>query len=178
VTEGQYVSEGSPVLRLENYGNIWIEADIYPSEQKFVKEGQAVKVTISGYENEPQQMKIDFITPAFETGSQLITIRGSIPNPGNKWQPGLQAIIHLPVYGNTSGITVPNDAVIQEEKGAHVWVESEKGKFEPRLVSVGQQNDDRIEIKEGLDEGDEVVVSGAYLLYSEYVLKKGKHPVN
>jgi membrane fusion protein, copper/silver efflux system len=45
------------------------------------------------------------------------------------------------------------------------------------MVKTGIENADQVEIIEGLDEGEKVVVTGAYLLYSEFILKKGKNPM-
>lgn len=178
VTQGQYVTEGGPILRLEGYGQLWVEADVYPSEAANIKKGQKVKVVIAGWEDQPQEMTISFITPSLQTGTQLTQIRGSIPNPGNQWQPGLQANVFLPSGSKSSVLTLPVDAVIRDGKGMHVWIKSGKDNFEPRLVKTGQENDNQVEIAAGLTNGDQVVVTGAYLLYSEYILKKGKNPVD
>lgn len=176
VTPGQYVNEGSPIMRLEGYGKLWVEADVYPNEAKNIKEGQQVKVVVAGWENQPQEMTIRFITPALQAGTQLTQIRGSIPNPNNQWQPGLQANVFLAAGKAGKVLSLPVDAVIRDGKGMHVWLKSGKDTFVPQMVKTGQENDSQVEIKEGLDHGDEVVVTGAYLLYSEYVLKKGKNP--
>ena len=178
VTQGQYVTEGSPILRLEGYGQLWVEADVYPNEAKKIKEGQKVKVIVAGWENQPQEMTISFITPTLQSGTQLTQIRGSIPNPGNQWQPGLQANVQLPLASKGNVLTLPVDAIIREGKGMHVWIKKSKDTFEPQLVKTGQENDSQVEIIEGLTNGDQVVVTGAYLLYSEYILKKGKNPVD
>lgn len=177
VSEGQYVAEGSTIMRLEGYGNLWVEADVYPSEANKVRVGQQVKVVVAGWEDQPQNMTISFITPALESGSQVMQIRGTIPNPNNHWQPGLQAIVLLPSKSKGKTLTLPVDAVIREESGTHVWIEKENGKFEPRMVTTGMETSDMVEIKSGLTEGDIVVVTGAYLLYSEFILKKGKNPM-
>lgn len=177
VTQGQYVTEGNPILKLEGYGQLWVEADVYPDEAKNIRPGQQVKVVVTGWEDQPQEMTISFITPALQAGTQLTQIRGSIPNPGNQWQPGLQTNVFLP-SGNTGSIlTLPVDAVIRDGKGMHAWIKTAKDSFEPRLVKTGTENANQVEIAEGLKAGDQVVVTGAYLLYSEYILKKGKNPV-
>lgn len=177
VTEGQYVAEGGPVMKLEGYSALWVEADVYPAEASLVRTGQTVMVVISGWENTPQPMTIQFITPALQSSSQLMQIRGSIANPGQQWQPGLQANVLLPVKSNSDALSLPVDAVIRDGKGTHVWLQTGKGKFEPRMVKTGMENSDRVEIREGLESGDSVVVTGAYLLYSEYILKKGADPM-
>lgn len=178
VTPGQYVSEGSPLLRLEGYQQLWVEADVYPNEAKNIKLGQKVKVVITGWEDQPQEMTVSFITPSLTSGTQLTQIRGSIPNPKNQWQPGLQVSVALPSGQQGKALTLPVDAVIRDGKGMHVWLKSGKDSFEPRLVKTGQENDHQVEIVEGLKAGDQVVATGAYLLYSEYILKKGKNPVD
>ncbi|SHG63273.1 efflux RND transporter periplasmic adaptor subunit [Pedobacter caeni] len=177
VNQGQYVTEGGPILRLEGYGNLWVEADVYPNEAKGIKEGQRVKVVIPGWEDQPQEMTISFITPALQSGTQLTQIRGSIPNPNHQWQPGAQANVFLPSGSKSEVLTLPVDAVIRDGKGMHVWIRKGKDSFEPKLVITGQENYNQVEITKGLQNGEQVVITGAYLLYSEYILKKGKNPV-
>lgn len=177
VTEGQYVAEGGAIMRLEGYNQLWVEADVYPAEASQVRTGQIVKVVVAGYENEPQTMTIQFINPALQSGSQLMQVRGTIPNPGNRWQAGMQANIFLPVKSKNDALTLPVDAVIRDGKGRHVWIETGKGKFEPRRIKTGMENFDDVEITDGLESGDKVVITGAYLLYSEFVLKKGGDPM-
>ncbi|GGC05857.1 efflux RND transporter periplasmic adaptor subunit [Dyadobacter sediminis] len=177
VTEGQYVSEGSAILRLEDYSSLWVEADIYPAEAASIRTGQKVQVQVTGWEDKPQPMRIDFIVPAIQSGSQLMQVRGTVPNPGSRWQPGLQANLILPIAPSANAMTLPVDAVIRDAKGAHVWVETKPGTFLARMVSTGIQNADMVEIKEGIAKDEKVVVTGAYLLYSEYVLKKGSDPM-
>lgn len=177
VTEGQYVGEGSAIMSLESYHTIWVEADIYPAEASLVKAGGIVNVMVAGFENEPQKMRVDFIAPSLQPGSQLLTFRGSISNLHSQLRAGMRATIELPVANASKAITLPVDAVIRDGSGTHIWVETGIGKFEPRMVTTGAENFNRIEIKSGVSEGDVVVVSGAYLLYSEFVLKKGKNPM-
>ncbi|GHB87654.1 efflux RND transporter periplasmic adaptor subunit [Persicitalea jodogahamensis] len=176
VTEGQYVPEGGSVLRLEGYRSVWIEADIYPSEAGLIKKGQSVEVRAAGGESDARAMRIDFIEPALQAGSQLLTLRGSLSNPGDQYRPGMQVFVQVPVSVNSKAVTLPVDAVIRDGSGAHVWLETEPGTFKAQSVRLGAENFDRVEITEGLKEGEVAVLSGAYLLYSEYVLKKGKIP--
>ncbi len=177
VTEGQYVEEGSLLMELETYHNLWVEADVYPSYLNRVSVGKQVKVIVAGYEDEPQPMTIRFITPALQPGSQLLQVRGSIENPGQQWQPGLRATVLLPAATEGMRLSLPVDAVIRDGHGAHVWVESGDHKYEPRQITTGTETFDQVEITGGLEEGEKVVVTGAYLLYSEFILKKGKNPM-
>ena len=177
VTEGQYVAEGSPLLKLESYASLWVEADIYASELGIVKAGQKLRVQVPGWEDQPQVVAVSFINPSLQASSQLVQIRGVMPNPGGIWQPGLQAKVFVENEGIGKELLLPPDALVRNGKGVHVWLESKPGHFEPRVVEAGAESSEGVEIKSGLNTGDRVVVSGAYLLYSEYVLKKGKDPM-
>lgn len=173
---GQYVAEGSPVLKVEGYGSLWVEADVYPSEGSSARVGSTVTVRIPGYEREPHSMQIDFVAPSLQPGSQLLTLRGRIANPQGRYKAGMQAVVDLPVTTLSDAVTLPVDAVIRDGEGTHVWVEKEPNIFEARTVVTGAENAARVAIKEGLQPGDVAVISGAYLLYSEFVLKKGTTP--
>ena len=74
-------------------------------------------------------------------------------------------------------LTLPTDAVIQESKGATVWLQTGKNTFKSKMVDIGMEDNGRIEIRNGLKPGDVVVISGAYLLNSEYIFKKGTNPM-
>jgi Cu(I)/Ag(I) efflux system membrane fusion protein len=177
VNEGQYVAEGSPLLRLEGYQSLWVEADIYASELGRIKEGQPLRVVVPGWEDQPKQVKVSFINPALQPGAQLLQIRATLPNPDGRWQPGLQAKVFVEQTGTGKRLTLPQNAVIRNGQGAHVWLETKTGHFEPRIVETGLESAEGIAVTSGLQSGDKVVISGAYLLYSEYVLKKGKDPM-
>ena len=168
VTEGQYVAEGSPIIRLENFNSLWVEADVYPSEAGALKVGSSVKVSVEG---QPEQAaRISFISPALEASTQLLKVRINIRNTGNL-QPGMRAVVSLPTAQISNAIALPVDAVIRDEKGAYAWVKTGKETFEPRKVSTGQEDENQIIITSGLEGAKEVVISGAYLLNSELELK-------
>jgi Cu(I)/Ag(I) efflux system membrane fusion protein len=176
ISEGQYVAEGGLVMKLENYGKLWVEADLYPNEANLIKSGDRLQVIIPGFEQEPQSMTAEFVQPTLPGGSQLVQVRGTIANQNNRWQPGMQALIVVPRNSGKKDMVLPADAVIRNGNTNHVWVAVSEEKFEPREVMLGAENADRVEITGGLKAGEKVVVSGAYLLYSEYVLKKGANP--
>jgi Cu(I)/Ag(I) efflux system membrane fusion protein len=90
--------------------------------------------------------------------------------------PGTQATINLPAPVSEA-LTLPLDAVIRDSKGAHVWVKTGENTFSPRKVTLGGESANQVAIASGLSARDTVVVTGAYLLYSEFVLKKGADPM-
>ncbi|MBC7652903.1 MAG: efflux RND transporter periplasmic adaptor subunit [Oligoflexus sp.] len=173
IVEGQYVTEGMSLITIENLNNLWLEADVYPSEIGSIKVGTPIKIEVAGFANEPIQSKIDFINPQLNAGSQILTIRANLPNLKGNFQPGMQAEVKLPSVSQKSIISVPSNAVIRDEKGNYVWIKTGQDKFDIRMVEIGDESDATTIIKNGLNIGENVVISGAYLLTSEFILKKG-----
>ena len=176
VTEGQYVSEGSALYRIEKLDQIWVEAELYPGEAALVKTGNVVRVQVNGFESEPVEGKVTFLSPEYRQGSQIITLRALISNQKKKFLPGMQANVILS-HSEKKAIALPVDAVIRDAKGSHVWILEKDGSFKSRMVKTGLENFEKIEIIDGLHEKENVVITGAYLLYSELVLKKGGDPM-
>jgi len=176
ITEGQYVAEGTQVLKLENLDQLWLEMDVYPNEIAGLKIGTRVKVAINGMNENEQSVQIDFISPQLDPSTQVLKVRAPIQNPGNL-QAGMQATVFLPVAEMSDAMSLPLDAVLKDEKGSHVWVKTAKNTFSPRMVKTGTESSDQIIILSGLEDVKEVVISGAYLLSSEFILKKGADPM-
>lgn len=170
--EGQYVAEGGVLYRLGKLNKIWVEAELYPQELQNVQAGDQVQVTVQGFTGEPIPAKVTFISPQLRAGSQVTVLRAELPNKDRQYLPGMQASVALPGKSGAT-LTVPADAVIRDESGSMVWVQTGEGTFQPRMVTLGEENFNTVAILSGIKENDKVVTSGAYLLYSELVLKKG-----
>lgn len=176
ITEGQYIAEGTPVLKLENFDQLWLEMDVYPNEISGLTIGMKVKASINGISENEQTLQIDFISPQLDPSTQILKVRAPIQNSGNL-QAGMQATVFLPVSELSDAMSLPLDAVVRDEKGAHVWIKTSKNTFSPRMVKTGEESSDQIIILSGLEDVKEVVISAAYLLSSEFILKKGIDPV-
>jgi len=85
----------------------------------------------------------------------------------------MQANIFI-IRGGKKAIVVPIDAVIRSGEHSHLWI-AQDSVFQFRTVKIGSENSEQIEILAGVEESENVVVSGAYLLYSELILKKGQN---
>ena len=133
-------------------------------------------VPFPGFAEKEIQGKIEFVNPEINPSMRISLLRVAVPNPGNELKPGMPAYVALKSPQRNS-LTLPIDAVIRNGKTASAWIQAGKNTFKAVMVETGLESDDRIEIKSGLKEGDIVVLSGAYLLHSEYVFKKGTNPM-
>lgn len=171
--EGAYINAGMSLFRIENPTSLWVEADVYPNELKNIKSGQKVQVIIPGFENEIINSTIEFINPQYNTGEQIITLRVPINNPALHFQEGMLAKVLLHKDQESEVLSIPVNAIVRHQHLKHVWVQTAKNTYEPRKVETDKENENFAVVKSGLKAGDQLVYSGAYLLYSEYKLKKG-----
>ncbi len=176
VSEGQYATEGTAIYRLEKLNQLWVEAELYPNEASLIKLHDPVAIYVNGFENQPVESKVIFLSPEYRQGSQIFILRAGLSNPNYQFVPGMQAEIVFE-HSKKKALTLPADAVIREQNGGHVYKKTGKGKFKAQMVTTGLENFNKVEIKEGIEVGDSIVVTGAYLLYSEIVLKKGANPM-
>lgn len=177
VREGDYVMEGGTIVKLADLSALWAEAQVYTSQMAGINSSSSVVVQLPDFENKEIIGKIDFVNPEINPDTRINLIRVSIPNPGNQLKPGMPAYVILKSPKQQS-LTLPIDAVIRDGKGATVWLQTGINSFKSVMVETGLESDDRIEIKSGLKEGDVVVISGAYLLHSEFIFKKGANPMD
>jgi Cu(I)/Ag(I) efflux system membrane fusion protein len=175
--EGDYVDEGSVIFKLADLHSLWVEAQIYASDMNGLSEGDHVIVTTEAFPEEVIDGTVDFMNPEFQSESKISLIRVNIPNPQRKFVPGMMASVVLKSKSH-SAVTLPAEAVLQNGKFSHIWMRNPDGSFEARKVEIGIQTQTQVEITSGIRLGEVVVVSGAYLIYSDYVFKRGEYPLN
>ena len=173
--EGDYVMEGGIVVQLANLSTLWAEAQVYSTQMSFINKNGNVTVQIPDL-NKTINGTIDFVNPEMDPGSRINLVRVTIPNKNNELHPG------MPVYmtiknKQRNAMTLPSSAVLRDSKGATVWIQTAPGIYEIRMVKTGLTENNAIEITSGINAGDVVVTSGAYLLNSEFVFQHGSDPM-
>lgn len=176
IREGDYVNDGQTIFKIADNSTLWVEGQIFPGELSYVAMDKDVEIVIPAYPEDKVTGKIDFISQETNPNSSVIQIRAELNNPKNKYIPGMLAEIRLKKQQKMT-LVVPVNAVIQGSDMSFVWTEDKNGNFQSRMVVLGIRNPDDVEILEGLNENELVVVSGAYLLNSEYIFKKGANPM-
>jgi len=173
--EGAYVSEGETIIQLADLSTLWVEAQVYTSQYAQINRGGPVLVRLPDIGREIRG-KLEFVNPEISPDQRVNLVRVTIPNTGNDLRPGMSAYVILK-GGQRNVLSLPIDAVIRGADGAAVWVQTGANTFKIRMVTVGMESGDRIEITQGLQAGEAVVTSGAYLINSEYIFQRGASPM-
>jgi len=176
IREGDYVMEGGTIVKLADLSSLWAEAQVYTSQLATIDRNSIATVQLPDFDGKQIKGRIEFVNPEINPDTRINLIRVSIPNPGNLLKPGMPAYVLLKSPERKT-LTLPIDAVIRDGKGSTVWIKTGVNTFKSLMVRTGLESDDRIEILSGLRAGDVVVITGAYLLHSEYIFKKGADPM-
>ncbi len=176
IVEGNYVSIGNTLFRLASLNSLWVEAQLYLPYLQYIEQGTEANFSIEAASEKLFTGKVIFIDPQVQSPERYVLARFKITNPSQQIKPGMLANISLQTEKKTA-LALPIDAIIQDSKGANVWVRNSNGIFENKMVNLGMQNSQMVEIVSGIKEGEVIVITGAYLLNSEYVFKRGANPM-
>ncbi len=173
VTEGMYAKPGVDLLQLSDISQVWVYADIYEYELPWVKEGQPAQVELPFGARRIIEGKISTLYPYVEAKTRTVKARIDLQNPDFELRPDMYVNVKIAAETVRSVLTIPVEAVLNSGTRQTVFVALGEGKFEPRLVKTGLQNQDgRIEIRQGLLEGEQVVTSAQFMLDSESKLRE------
>ena len=172
IHEGDYVAEGTTILKTQALNSLWVEAQLYSGETANYHINDKVSVAFPDLNGQVINGKVEFINPELSDQSKVDLIRVSIPNQQGLIRPGMQAYISIGSQ-DVRTLAVPASAVLTDGKGSVVWVKNADRSFSPKMVTVGTGNQSYLPVISGLKQGEVVVTNGAYLLNSEAIFKNG-----
>ncbi len=176
VNEGAYTEIGKPLFQIADLSSVWVETQVYANELQYLTEKTEASITIEGLPQKPFKAKMVFENPAIEENSKISFVRFRIDNTNNIIKPGMMARITIN-HQPKQALVIPKSSLLIGRM-TMVWIEVMPGMFESRTVETGIENKTLVEIISGLKEGERVVISGAYLLNSEFILRKGANAMS
>ena len=171
VSEGQYVEIGTPLFRLADLSQLWIEAQMYTSELRWLYEKPIITVEFDAYPNETFSAVPVFDNPSVEADQKISLVRFLIINRSLHLKPGMMAYVSIK-RNEKKTMVIPKSSILIGNM-ITAWVKTGDGMYENRVIELGIQNKKEVEVISGLKEGELIVTSGAFLLNSALVLKKG-----
>jgi Cu(I)/Ag(I) efflux system membrane fusion protein/cobalt-zinc-cadmium efflux system membrane fusion protein len=174
VVEGARVAAGQDLYRIGNLSRIWVKAEIYEFDAPWVEAGQPAQMELSHQQGKVFEGRVAYVYPTLNEVSRTLTVRLEFENPGIQLKPGMFATVYIQYRRVDDVLAVSTEAILDSGKRKIVFVEVSEGRFEPREVVTGLTGDHHMtEIVSGIDEGDQIVVSGQFLLDSESQLQEG-----
>ena len=169
VTVGTSVDPSTPLLTVADLSHVWVLAEVPESAISMIRVGSSATIDFPASGRAPFRARVEFVYPTVTERTRTLRVRMAAANSNGALRPGLFGSAAFEMDG-ADVISVPRDAVVDTGREQHVFVLNGDW-FEPRAVTVGVQLADRIEIRQGLTEGEQIVAAGVFLLDSESRLR-------
>jgi membrane fusion protein, heavy metal efflux system len=157
------LDNANAIATIANIDSIWVVGDLYPNDVDAVRRGQSVEVRVNGYPNEVRTGAIDNISDAVDPTTLTLKVRVVLANPAHKFKPQMYATISVANL-KRQAIVVPSTAVIRDGIKNYVFVATPDHKYARRDVELGETHEKTVEVTHGLEDGEQVVSTGAELL--------------
>ncbi len=165
-TVGASVGTDANLFKIIDLSQVWIDADVFEKDLPRVRPGQEVKLTVTAFPQSTFSGRVILINSVLDPETRTVKVRTEVANPDGRLKPDMFANVQIVTDANRAAISIPQSAVLNDEGKTIVFVAEGNG-YKKRQVQAGIQNNDRVEIVDGLTAGDKVVVKGNYLLLEQ-----------
>jgi cobalt-zinc-cadmium efflux system membrane fusion protein len=165
-TIGATVNSDANVFKIIDLSRVWIDANVFEKDLERVRRGQEVKVSVTAFPEASFSGRVILINSVVDPETRSVKVRTEVPNPDGRLKPDMFANVQIVTDMHRASISIPQSAVLDDGGKTVVFVAEGSG-YKKRAVITGIQSGDRIEIRDGLNAGDKVVVKGNYLLLQQ-----------
>ena len=169
--EGMKAPSGQVLFRLADISVIWVLADIPERDIGAIRVGSSVTLRARSLMDRTFSGKVAVVYPQINPETRSARVRIEIENKDGALLPEMYVDVDLTTGPAEPVLTVPEGAVIDSGTRQIVILDKGEGRFQPREVKTGARGDDLIEIREGVEEGDQVVVAANFLIDAESNLR-------
>ena len=169
--EGMTVMAGAPLFRVNGLSTVWVNAEVPEALAAQVRPGNPVEARASAIAGVVFKGRVSAILPEVNSATRTLKARIELANPTGQLVPGMFATVNFTPSSRKDVVLVPSEAVIQTGKRSVVIVAQGDGMFVPVDVEVGLDSNGQTEIRNGLQVGQKIVVSGQFLVDSEASLR-------
>jgi cobalt-zinc-cadmium efflux system membrane fusion protein len=162
-TIGASVGTDANLFKIIDLSRVWIDANVFEKDLQQVRPGQEVKLTVPAFPGSTFSGRVILINSVVDPDTRTVKVRTEVANPDGRLKPDMFANVQIVTALNRTAISIPQSAVLNDEGKSVVFVAEGNG-YKKRQVQPGIQNNDRVEIVDGLSAGDKVVTKGNYLL--------------
>lgn len=169
---GMRFEQGTTLFRIADLSTVWVMARVAERDLPAVQVGQQATITLNADSSHEIEGRIAFVYPELDVSTRTALARIEVRNPEGTLKIGQYADVAIEA-ALTEGpvIAVPSSAVLDSGTRQVAFVAKDGGVFEPRDVVLGHRGGGLVEIREGLAEGERIVVSGNFLIDAESNLR-------
>jgi membrane fusion protein, copper/silver efflux system len=168
---GMRAGPGDVLFRIVDHQVVWVLIDVAERDLDRIEIGQTVDVRPRAFAHRTFSGKVALIYPHLNAQTRTARVRIELPNPDGLLRPDMYVDAEINTGSPNPVLAVPDSAVLDSGSRQAVFVDKGGGRFEPRDVKLGQRGDGYVEIRQGISDGEPVVVSANFLIDAESNLK-------
>ncbi len=169
---GMYVEPGVEMMEFADPRHLWVIARVFDSRMDWLDDGQSAEIRTPALPDETLEAEVTYVEPELDPDTRTARARLELTNPDGRLRPGNWTSVAIFGGPTDDTLVIPREALIRTGQGERVVVR-EDTRFTARDVHVGITSGDYVEILHGLEEEEEVVVSGQFLIDSEAAMRSG-----
>ncbi|MCU1748437.1 efflux RND transporter periplasmic adaptor subunit [Pseudomonas sp. 6D_7.1_Bac1] len=171
VREGMNVTAGQTLARVNGLSSVWLSLAVPESQAGSISEGQTVSARLPAFPGKMLSGTVSAVLPETNTDSRTLRVRIELANPQGQLRPGMTAQVQFKHSNEQTRLWVPSEALIRTGRRVIAIIAKDAGHYQPVEVEAGQENAGKTVVLRGLQEGQQVVSSGQFLIDSEASLK-------
>jgi membrane fusion protein, multidrug efflux system len=159
VSLGDYVTSATRLASLQTVSPQRVSFQVPERYAPLLKVGQQVSFRVAALPGRQFTGKVDFVDPVVQLPGRTIMVKASAPNPRRELQAGMFIEARLATAVRPDAVVIPEDAVLPLQGSNIVWVVT-NGKATKRQVQLGVRTPGFVEVKNGVETNEQVVVGG------------------
>ena len=159
VSLGDFVNSSNRLIVLQTVNPQRAAFQVPERYAERLRRGQVVRFQVAALLGREFEGTVDFVDPAVQLPGRTITVKAIVANPRRELQSGMFIEARLATESRTDATVVPEDAILAIQGGNFVWVVN-GDKASRRRVTLGVRTPGYVEIRDGLEPGEVVVVGG------------------
>jgi RND family efflux transporter MFP subunit len=161
--QGAFAGANTVILQVVDISTVRMVSNLVEKDFKRVTQGVQALVEVDAFPGEQFSGVVSRVAPVFDAATRTASMEIEVPNPGYRLKPGMYARVRLTAQRKADALTIPRTAVVDVEGRRGVFLpDGQSAKFQP--VQTGLMDNERVEVVEGLSDGQRVITTGALAL--------------
>lgn len=157
---GDMYSGGDPIFTVEQIRPVKLFVNVSESYFTYVKKGNEVDIKLDVYGDEVFKGKVSLVYPTIDAATRTFPVEIKIANADERVRPGMFARATMN-FGTLNHVVAPDQAIVKQSGSGDRYIYVYKnGKVSYQKVELGRRMGNKYEIVSGVDNGDQVVITG------------------
>jgi len=167
IREGFFIRPDTTLMSIGALDDVWVDAEVFERQAGLVSEGDRVSMTLDYLPGRTWEGLVDYVYPTLNAETRTAKVRLRFDNRDFALKPNMFVQVEIFTARDKPVVAVPREAVIRTGHMNRVVLSEGNGRFRSVEVKTGHSDRTNIEVLEGVDKGDLVVVSAHFLIDSE-----------